>query len=129
MKKITGFVLLCSLFLVGCSSTPSGGQTDEEAIAIAKCLDDKGVEMYGTFWCPHCADQKKMFGKEAEKYIPYYECDARGENPVTEACLELGIEGYPTWIFPDSSRLVGSIPLTELQVKSGCADTDLGNYM
>lgn len=129
MKKFAVISLVCSLFLVGCSSTPSGGQTDDEALAIAKCIDDKGAKMYGAFWCPHCADQKKMFGKEAEKYMPYNECDARGENPVTEECLTLDVKSYPTWIFADNSRLVGAIPLTELQEKTDCSAEELKNYM
>lgn len=123
MKKFIAFTLLSSLAFAACSgSTPSGGQTNEQAIAIAQCLDEKGAEMYGAFWCPHCADQKKMFGKEAEKYIPYNECDPRGENPVTETCLELEVESYPTWIFPDGTRLVGATPLSELQERAGCTD-------
>lgn len=121
-------MVVCSLFLVGCSSTPSGGETNEKAIAIAQCIDDKGAEMYGAFWCPHCNDQKKMFGKAAEEFMPYNECDARGDNPVTETCLELEVENYPTWIFADGTRIVGATPLTDLQAKTGCTDAELENY-
>lgn len=128
MKKFVPFVLVCALFLAGCSSGPSGGQTPEEATAIARCLDDKGVEMYGAFWCPHCADQKKVFGSEAEKHMPYNECDPKGDNPVTETCLELDIENYPTWIFPDGTRQTGVIPLTDLQSQSGCTGPELEQY-
>lgn len=129
MKKILIGVVAFSIILAGCSTgAPSGGEEPEKAVAIAKCLDDKGVKMYGAFWCPHCADQKKIFGKDAENFMPYNECDARGENPVTELCLELNIERYPTWIYPDNTREVGAISLTALQEKGGCSDSELSNY-
>lgn len=130
MKKLFATSLLCLLALAGCGSgAPSGGETVEKAVAVAQCLDDKGVEMYGAFWCPHCKDQKNAFGKEAEEYIPYNECDARGENPVSEECIELQIEGYPTWIFADGSREEKVLALSELQELSGCSDAELENYM
>src|SRR5579885_3423480 len=41
--------------------------------AFAKCLTTKQAKMYGAFWCPHCAEQKEMFGSSF-KYAPYIEC-------------------------------------------------------
>src|SRR3989344_3569664 len=29
---------------------------------FAQCLTDNGAKMFGAYWCPHCSDQKKMFG-------------------------------------------------------------------
>ncbi|MCA9374555.1 hypothetical protein KC725_05345 [Candidatus Peregrinibacteria bacterium] len=129
MKKFIAVSAFCLLAFAGCSSgAPSGGETPEKAVAIAKCLEDKGVEMYGAFWCPHCKDQKKAFGSQAEEFIPYNECDARGENEVSETCIELEIEGYPTWIFTDGSREERVLPLTELQEISGCSDAEIQKY-
>ena len=31
--------------------------------AFARCLKDRQVKMYGAYWCPHCAEQKEMFGE------------------------------------------------------------------
>ena len=31
--------------------------------AFARCLEDRQVKMYGAYWCPHCAEQKEMFGE------------------------------------------------------------------
>ena len=28
---------------------------------FAQCLTAKGAQMYGAWWCPHCADQKELF--------------------------------------------------------------------
>jgi glutaredoxin len=52
--------------------------------------------MYGAFWCPHCQDQKAMFG-DAAKLLPYVECDPRGEHSQTKLCKEKQIKGFPTW--------------------------------
>lgn len=93
--------------------------TASDVTEIAKCLTDKGVKFYGAFWCPHCNDQKKQFG-DAIQYIDYVECDARGDNANPEACLNADIISYPTWIFPDGARLVGSRPPEELAEKAGC---------
>jgi thiol-disulfide isomerase/thioredoxin len=38
--------------------------------ALASCLKEKGAVFYGAFWCPHCQNQKAMFGKSA-KLLPY----------------------------------------------------------
>jgi uncharacterized membrane protein/glutaredoxin len=53
-------------------------------------------KMYGAYWCPHCREQKALFG-DAAKQIPYVECDPRGENPQVELCRQKQITGYPTW--------------------------------
>ncbi len=86
---------------------------------FASCLKDKGAVFYGAFWCPHCQNQKKMFGT-SEKLLPYVECstpDGRGKTPF---CTSKKIEGYPTWEFADGSRLSGEVELTKLAEKTGC---------
>lgn len=87
---------------------------------FARCLEEKGAEFYGAFWCPHCQRQKQLFGR-SERLLPYIECstpDGRGQLPV---CKDKGIEGYPTWEFADGSRQSGELTLQELSEKSGCA--------
>lgn len=59
-------------------------------------LQRTNSKMYGAFWCPHCREQKALFG-DAAKQIPYVECDPRGENPQVELCRQKQITGYPTW--------------------------------
>ena len=83
--------------------------------SFAKCLAEKAVTMYGADWCPHCQKEKKAFGS-AFKYVPYVECP---QNP--KKCLDLGVDGYPTWIFKDSRRLAGEQGLEKLAQESGCA--------
>lgn len=89
---------------------------------FAKCLAEKKIIMYGADWCSHCQNQKKLFGS-AFKFVPYVECP---ENP--KLCLDAGINGFPTWIFPDpptssgqvKQKLEGEQTLEELSRKSGC---------
>jgi len=63
------------------------GQYDD----FAKCLAEKELKMYGTEWCPHCKNQKALFGKSF-KYIDYTDCDYE-----KDICNSEGITGYPTW--------------------------------
>lgn len=65
---------------------------------LAKYMTEKGMAMYGAYWCPHCQDQKKLFG-DSFKYVDYVECDAQGPNANPDECTAKGVEGYPTWIY------------------------------
>ena len=94
---------------------PSSVELDK----FAMCLRDKQVTMYGAAWCPHCQSEKKAFGKSF-RFVPYVECPQE-----IKRCLDLGIEGYPTWIFPGNRKLVGEQGLDGLARESGCS---LGNY-
>lgn len=86
---------------------------------FATCLKDKGAVFYGAFWCTHCQAQKKLFGS-SEKLLPYVECstpDGQGQNQV---CKDKQIEGYPTWIFTDGTKLTGEVKMEELASKTSC---------
>ncbi len=68
-------------------------------IALAKHLTQTGAKKYGAYWCPHCYEQKQLFGKEAWKDITYIECasDGKGKNPQSDLCRQKGIKSFPTW--------------------------------
>lgn len=86
--------------------------------AFAKCLTKKGVKMYGSYWCPHCQDEKGMFG-DSWKYVTYVECtDYQGGQ--TKACNDAGISEYPTWDFGNGSRATGELSVDELSAITGC---------
>ncbi|MGB3496187.1 MAG: hypothetical protein WBA57_25900 [Elainellaceae cyanobacterium] len=91
------------------SETAAVTSTDEGAVtsdvspesvaakqALANYFNDIDATMYGAYWCPHCADQKAMFG-EAVSTINYVECDPEGDNAQPQLCIDEGIEGFPTW--------------------------------
>src|SRR5690606_21458805 len=91
----------------------------QDTATLAQCIAASGAKFYGAYWCPHCADQKEMFG-DAIQYIDYIECDARGENARADVCLANNIQSYPTWIFSDGEWLVGSRSVEELAERAGC---------
>jgi hypothetical protein len=88
--------------------------------AFAKCLAGKQAKMYGAYWCPHCADQKEMFGSSFQ-YVPYVECGVPGSRDEAQVCKDAGIKHFPTWQFADAERLEGTIALQALGTKTGCA--------
>src|SRR3989338_4090563 len=66
---------------------------------FAKCINDSGTTFWGAFWCPHCQNQKAMFGKSAQ-YLPYKECSTPDGKGQMQICKDAGITTYPTWDFP-----------------------------
>lgn len=57
--------------------------------------------MHGAFWCPHCHDQKQLFGREEFSQINYIECDPKGKNPQPDLCKAANVQSYPTWEIND----------------------------
>lgn len=72
-------------------------QSGEAEIALAEHLTAIGAKKYGAFWCPHCYEQKQLFGKAAFDKINYIECDPRGVDPQPETCQQAGVQSYPSW--------------------------------
>ncbi len=88
--------------------------------AFAQCLTDKGVAMYGAWWCPHCQNQKKLFGSSF-KNIKYIECAQPGNaNAQTQECADAKINGYPTWVFADGPRIEGEASFAALRDRTAC---------
>src|SRR3989338_8027832 len=100
------------LFLVNNAT----GQYDD----FAKCLTENDVKMYGAYWCPHCLNQKSMFGS-SWKYVNNIECSLPNRGGQTDLCNKEGIKGYPTWEFADKTRFEGEASFEYLSEKSGCA--------
>lgn len=86
---------------------------------FATCLKDKGVTFYGTFWCPHCKNQKNLFGSSAS-LLPYVECSTADGLGQTQICKDKNIQGYPTWVFADGTSLSGEQTLATLSSKTSC---------
>ncbi len=68
-----------------------------EKIKLAEHLTKEGAVMYNAYWCPHCHDQKEMFGKEAASKLNLVECAKDGFNNKKELCEAKGITGFPSW--------------------------------
>lgn len=112
MKKINiaiVLVLMSSLVILsGCTE-----EADPDLDVFAQYLTGQGISMGGTDWCPHCKDQKELFGSSFQ-YIDYHNCD---NEPGW--CNERGIEGYPTWVFSDGSLYPGTQSIERLKALSG----------
>ena len=53
--------------------------------------------MYSAYWCPHCHDQKQLFGEEATNFLTVIECAKDGKDSQYSLCQEKSIEGFPSW--------------------------------
>ena len=107
------FVVGMFYFFYGSNTTP--GMYDD----FAKCLTSKNVTFAGAYWCSHCAEQKNMFG-DSMKYINYLECSLPNAAGQNEACNQLGIKGYPTWII-NGQKYEGTQTLQELSRLTNCS--------
>jgi hypothetical protein len=95
------------------TTTGYGIKEDISPEKLAKCLTDKGIKMYGSMYCPHCAEQKSLFG-DSFKLVNYTEC-ANPDN--ADACA--GLEGVPAWDI-NGKLYYGKQELSKLQELSGC---------
>jgi uncharacterized membrane protein len=98
------------------------GPEDPQVRALAEHLADKDVVFYGASWCPHCQEQKRLFGASAKR-LPYVECNLAGPNaPQASACSAAGVDTYPTWVI-NGRRFVGQVlTLAELADATGFPD-------
>jgi uncharacterized membrane protein len=113
---------------VGGNTLPAITNTSSPAeLELAKHLKQVGAKMYGAYWCPHCHDQKQLFGKEAAAFVPYLECAQDGQNSKTEQCLAIAPKvkeqtgkdfGFPTWEI-NGKFYTGTQSLTDLATRSG----------
>ncbi len=94
------------------ASTEGNNYSAQYIENLAKTLTEKGMVMYGAYWCHHCQDQKKAFG-DAVKYIDFVECDSKGQNANPDECVAQGIESYPTWVY-QGKKYTGYKTLSEL---------------
>jgi uncharacterized membrane protein len=87
-------------------------------VALADHLTASGAVMYTAYWCPHCHEQKELFGKEAAARLKIVECAPDGRNSQTALCQKKGVQGYPSWEIKGSLDS-GAKPLRRLAELSG----------
>lgn len=119
MKKYLLITLvLAATVLAACSSSnvnyyvPST-EASPEVLNLAVCLTENDAVMYGTEWCPHCRNQKELFG-DAFINVTYVNCEV---NP--SACNAAGVQAFPTWVI-NGQRYTGTQALATLSQNSGC---------
>lgn len=117
---IAGVIILA---IAGVFKSDEQKALEADVIGFAECLKEEGAKFYGAFWCPHCQNQKRIFGKKASDSLPYVECSTPDGENQTEVCKEAGIESYPTWEFADGTRKSGEQSIQELSRQTSCPIT------
>lgn len=130
MKTRIFFIVIGAIVLIGIgaaiftnrntNSADSGNDVLSPKVAFAQCLKDSGAIFYGAFWCPHCQAQKKLFGSQAIKKLPYIECSTPDGKAQNQICIDSGVKSYPTWQFADGTRQTGELTFAELAEKTSC---------
>lgn len=101
--------------------------SSQAEVELAKHLKSVGAVMYGAYWCPHCHDQKQLFGKEAFAQINYIECAEDVPNSGVAQCRAIAPKvkeatgqdfGFPTWEI-NGKFLVGTQTLEQLAEATG----------
>jgi len=108
MKKYIVFWIFILIGITGCAQTTPWQNLDN----FAKCLTEKWFIMYGSETCPHCQNQKAMFG-DSFQYINYVEC-----TKEFEPCTNL--KWVPTWEMSSGHYLEWSQKLINLATASTC---------
>ncbi|MFN8632938.1 MAG: vitamin K epoxide reductase family protein [Chloroflexota bacterium] len=93
--------------------TPSPAQAADELSLLADHLKNSGAIFYGAYWCPHCQNQKRIFGTAASR-LPYVECDARGAGARPDLCQAANVRSYPTWVI-GAERREGEVTIADLK--------------
>jgi hypothetical protein len=88
--------------------------------SFANCLASKQAKMYGLYWCPHCIEQKQMFG-DAFHYVPYVECAIKDSREEATECKVAGVKLFPSWQFGTEPPREGVLSLEALSDKTGCS--------
>jgi thiol-disulfide isomerase/thioredoxin len=126
-KSIISLVIIAALVVlvvvglsVGNSKSDSPKVSRSELTTFAQCIAQSGAKFYGAYWCPHCQEQKQLFGG-AQKDLPYVECAVVGDRQTqTPECKEAGVTSYPTWQFANGERATGKQTLEFLAQATGC---------
>jgi uncharacterized membrane protein len=101
------------------SERTARGPEDPYIRGLAEQLADSGAVFYGASWCPHCQQQKALFGASQER-LPYVECSPGGpRSPVASSCVSAGVQTYPTWVFSDGTRISEVLSLRDLADRVG----------
>jgi uncharacterized membrane protein len=114
---VVGAVLSGSILVQSSGLTADDSSSNTLQGRIARHLTETGAVMYGSYKCPHCLSQKRLFG-DAFKYVNYVECHPSGEGANPGLCFTKGVMSYPTWEI-NGRFYVGMMSLQELAKLSG----------
>lgn len=102
--------------LVGEGELTGEGEDAIDHVALAKAINDSGTRFFGAAWCEFCTEQKELF-QDGYKFLPFIEVTNPDRTPNSIATDE-NITEYPTWEFPDGTRLTGVQSLETLAARA-----------
>lgn len=105
--------------LVGEGELSAEGEDAPDLVAFARALADSGTRFFGAAWCEFCTQQKELF-EDGGQFLPFIEVTNPDRTPNQIAGDE-GITEYPTWEFPDGTRVTGVQTLETLAQRSEVA--------
>ena len=73
-------ILVLHLQYAGVFGEPPQAE-DPMARALAEHLTNSGAKMYGAFWCPHCQQQKAIFGRSCQPFAIHRVQSERTNRP------------------------------------------------
>jgi cyclophilin family peptidyl-prolyl cis-trans isomerase len=88
-------------------------------VGFAQALADSGTQFFGAAWCPACTAQKEAF-EDGAQFLPFVEV-TNPDRSINQIGLDNNITVFPTWIFPNGSRLEGQQTLQTISDRSGVA--------
>ena len=95
---------------------PFPAAASPEPAALADHLSASKALYYGSWRCPACITQTRLFGNAGYK-LPYVECAKPKDLPIqAAACQTAEIQAYPTWILKNGERREGVQTLEQLKV-------------
>lgn len=95
------------------------GEDAPNLVEFAKALQQAGVKFFGADWCPVCNEQKKLF-EDGAQFLPFIEMTNPDRTRNATAVSE-NVTQYPTWAFPNGTRVTGLQTLQQLSTLSGVA--------
>ena len=120
-EKSNLLVYACVLILFAAAYLAGRYYRSHKYDSFAQCLASKQAKMYGLYWCPHCAEQKAMFGASF-RYVPYVECAIKGSpKELAPECKVAGATLFPSWQFGMDPPQAGVLSLQVLSQKTGCS--------
>ncbi len=93
------------------------GEPARDLVQFAKDLTAAGVQFFGAHWCPACTLQKEYFD-DGKDNLPFIEVTGP-DRQRNEIGIAEGIFDYPTWEFPNGSRVSDVLTIAELSQLSG----------
>ena len=68
-------------------------ESTEQAVQLARQLRASGAVSYTAYWCPHCARQRELWGRQAWNELRNVECAPKGYNAKPAICLAKNVDG------------------------------------